>query len=80
VERRVARAAELEGIDTKLAAKRLNETDKARTLFVRRLYRADSSDPAWYQLVLDSTWCPVESTVELVAAAARRFFDSTVPC
>src|SRR5579863_1902563 len=70
-DRRVAQGAVVEGISEEQAQARLREADKARTAYVRRLYRTDPADPALYHLVIDSTAMPLEVVIELVLAAAR---------
>jgi cytidylate kinase len=69
--RRVVQGAEVEGISEEQARERLRAADKARTAYVRRLYRADPADPALYHLVIDSTAVPLEVVVEVILAAAR---------
>jgi cytidylate kinase len=70
-ERRVAQGAVVEGISEAQARERLRVADKARTAYVRRLYRADPADPALYHLVIDSTAMPLDTVTELIVAAAR---------
>jgi cytidylate kinase len=70
-ERRVAQGAVVEGISEEQARERLRAADKARTAYVRRLYRADPADPALYHLVIDSTAIPLDTVVELILVAAR---------
>ena len=70
-ERRAAQGAVVEGISEEHARERLRAADKARTAYVRRLYRCDPADPSLYHLVIDSTAIPLEVVVELVLAAAR---------
>ncbi len=50
---------------------RMRAADKARHAYVRRLYRADPTDPALYHLVIDSTAIPLDTVVELILLAAR---------
>ena len=69
--RRVAQGAVVEGITEEQAEARLRAADKARTAYVRRLYRTDPADPALYHLVIDSTAVPLEVVVDLVLVAAR---------
>ena len=71
VERRVERAASIEGIGPEVAARRQAETDRARVAYVRRLYRADPTDPTLYHMVLDSTVLPVDVCVDLIVTAAE---------
>ncbi|HEX4863803.1 MAG TPA: cytidylate kinase-like family protein [Acidimicrobiales bacterium] len=75
VERRVAWAARFEHLDLEAARQRQAETEKARTLFVKRLYRVDPSDPRLYHLILDSTVLDVEASVEVIMLAARKFLE-----
>jgi cytidylate kinase len=70
-DRRVVQGAVVEGISEEQARARLRAADKARTAYVRRLYRTDPADPALYHLVVDSTAMPLEVVIELVLAAAR---------
>jgi cytidylate kinase len=69
--RRVAQGAVVEGISEERAAERLRAADKARTAYVRRLYRCDPSDPSLYHLVIDSTAIPLDTVIELILTAAR---------
>jgi len=70
-ERRAAQGASVEGISEEQARERLRAADKARTAYVRRLYRTDPCDPALYHLVIDSTALPLEVVTELILAGAR---------
>jgi cytidylate kinase len=74
VERRVAWAAEFEHLDLESARRRQSETDRARTQFVKRLFRVDPGDATLYHLVLDPTVFGMEPALELVVAAAHAFF------
>jgi cytidylate kinase len=70
-DRRVVQGAAIEGIGEEEARARLRAADRARTAYVRRLYRVDPADPALYHLVIDSTAVPLDTVIELVLAAAR---------
>ena len=70
-ERRIVQGARIEGISEEQARDRLRAADKARTAYVRRLYRCDPADPALYHLVIDSTAIPLDAVIELIIAAAR---------
>ena len=72
-ERRLARGAAIEGISEEQASERLRAADKARTAYVRRLYRCDPADPAHYHLVIDSTAIPLETVIELIVTAAGAY-------
>jgi cytidylate kinase len=70
-DRRVSLGAAIEGISLAEAQVRLRAADKARTAYVRRLYRTDPADPSLYHLVIDSTVVPVDTVIELILVAAR---------
>jgi cytidylate kinase len=70
-ERRIARASELENITLAEARVRQGETDRARNLFVRRLYHRDPEDPTLYHLRIDSTILPIDSVVRLLLVAVE---------
>jgi cytidylate kinase len=74
VERRVAWAATHENLGVEAARRRQSETDRARTLFVKRLFRADPADARLYHLVLDSTVLGVDGALGVLVSAARAFF------
>jgi cytidylate kinase len=69
--RRVAQGAAVEGISEEQARDRLRAADKARTAYVRRLYRCDPADASLYHLVIDSTAIPLDTVIELIVTAAR---------
>ncbi len=79
-ERRIVQAATVEGITEEEARARIRVADKARTAYVRRLYRIDPADPGLYHLVIDSTAIPLDTVVELILSAARaQIAPATVP-
>jgi len=69
-ERRIVQGAVIEGITQERARERLRAADKARTAYVRRLYRTDPADASLYHLVLDSTAIPLDTVIELIITAA----------
>jgi cytidylate kinase len=74
VKRRVEWAAAHEGIDLEAARRRQTETDRARSLFVKRLFRVDPADARLYHLVMDPTVIGTDATVRLLGGAAEAFF------
>jgi cytidylate kinase len=70
-DRRVVQGATIEGISEQEANARRRAADKARTAYVRRLYRIDPGDPSLYHLVIDSTAIPLDTVIELILVAAR---------
>jgi cytidylate kinase len=69
--RRMLQGAAIEGISEEQARERLRAADKARTAYVRRLYRCDPADASLYHLVIDSTVIPLGTVIELIVTAAR---------
>ena len=72
-ERRAAQGAEIEGIDLDQARRRLDAADRARTAYVRRLYRADPADPRHYHLMIDSTALPLDAVTDIILRALAAF-------
>jgi cytidylate kinase len=70
-DRRVAQGAAVEGISREEAGQRQRAADKARTAYVRRLYRCDPADPALYHLVIDSTAISLDTVTELIVITVR---------
>jgi cytidylate kinase len=68
-DRRAAQGAVIEGIGPEEAVRRLHTADKARTAYVRRLYRVNPADTSHYHLVIDSTAIPLEAVTELILQA-----------
>ncbi len=71
VERRLRRAAELEGISDDEARRRLELTDRARYAYVDTLYGVDPGAPGLYGLIVDATAMSLDDCAELVAHAAQ---------
>ena len=70
-DRRVVQGAAIEAISEGEASARLRAADKARTAYLRRLYRRDPGDPSLYHLMIDSTAIPLDTVIELILVAAR---------
>jgi cytidylate kinase len=79
VERRVIWAAPHEQLDLGEARRRQSETDRARTSFVKRLYRRDPADPSLYHLIVDPTVIGVDAAVDVIKLAATSFFAASSP-
>jgi cytidylate kinase len=75
--RRLQRGMAAEHIDEATAKARLEETDRARSRYVERVYGANPEDPCRYHLVLDSTALTAESCVDVVEVAAHSFWGTT---
>jgi hypothetical protein len=80
VERRVPQGAALEGVTVETAAEHQQDTDKAWSRFVQRLFERDPSDPRLYHVVLDSTAITLDDVVDTIAAAATAFWERGIGC
>jgi cytidylate kinase len=70
---RVVQGAAIEVISADEARRRMDAADRARTAYVRRLYRADPADPRHYHLVIDSTAIPLDAVTEVILRALSSF-------
>ena len=70
---RVVQGAAVEAISEDLARRHMDAADRARTAYVRRLYRADPADPRHYHLVIDSTAIPLDVVTEIILRALAAF-------
>jgi cytidylate kinase len=70
-ERRIERAAALEGLTRDEAARRLADTDRAREAYVHHFYGADPNDLRHYHLAVDTTEIDLDCCVDMIAAAAQ---------
>jgi cytidylate kinase len=75
--RRDVAAARIEDVEMAHVAERRARTDRARELWVRRLYRADVLDPKWYHLWIDTTIFTATDTTDLLVLAVTRFLEAT---
>ena len=70
---RLAQGAAIEGIGPEDARRHLDAADRARTAYVRRLYRDDPADPRHYHLLIDSTALPLDVVTEVILRALSSF-------
>jgi cytidylate kinase len=77
-DRRVTQGAAIEEIEQDEARRRMGVADRARDVYVRRLYRADPADTRHYHLVIDSTAIPLEVVTDVIVRALASF-PVTVP-
>jgi cytidylate kinase len=70
---RAGQGAAIEGIGADEARRHMAAADRARTAYVRRLYRADPADPRHYHLVIDSTAIPLDAVTEVILLALSSF-------
>lgn len=72
--RRATQAAKALDISIDESRKRLIETDRARSLYVRHFYGCDWADATLYHIVLDSTVLSLDVCVEMILSAALQRF------
>jgi cytidylate kinase len=73
---RARQGARIEGTLSEAdARKRLEETDRIRTLYWKRLYKRDFWDLRPYHLVVDSTALDLDTVRDLVVTGARAFWS-----
>ncbi|GGF50709.1 hypothetical protein GCM10011519_25840 [Marmoricola endophyticus] len=71
-EGRIAAAVRQHGISAEDAAAQLRTNDKLRSGYVKHFYRADSADPAFYDLVIDTVRVDWARAVDLMVLAATK--------
>jgi cytidylate kinase len=72
-ELRLVQGAAIEGVSHDEARGHMAAADRARTAYVRRLYRADPADPRHYHLLIDSTALPLAAVTEVILQALASF-------
>lgn len=71
---RVRQGMRIEGtIGEAEARRRLEDTDRIRSLYWKRLYKRDFADLGLYHLVVDSTAIDLDAVTEIVVAGARAY-------
>ena len=70
-EARIARVLAQRGGTRDEVERELEQSDRARTEYVKHFYRRDPRDPALYHLTIDASAFPVATVVDLIVAAAR---------
>jgi cytidylate kinase len=70
---RLVQGTAIEGVSTEEGRRHMAAADRARDAYVRRLYRADPTDPRHYHLVIDSTAIPLDSVTEMIFQVLASF-------
>ncbi|MDN3351721.1 cytidylate kinase-like family protein [Actinomadura sp. DC4] len=68
--RRLANVRETMELSPQEAERLLDDNDRARNAYVRHFYRADPTDPALYDLVIDSTRLAAAACADIIVTAA----------
>ena len=71
VERRVARAAELAGIDPERAARRQINEDEGRSAMALRLYNWDPRDDKYYDVIVNTDRLSPEAAAQIIVAGVK---------
>ena len=58
------------------ARHQLEQTDRIRSLYWRRLYKRDIADPGYYHLIIDSTVLDLGVVRDLITLGARAFWEA----
>jgi cytidylate kinase len=69
IEHRIEAVRRREGLSPREARQRIQQVDAERKAFLDRLFRSDISDPAHFDLVLNTAVLGVAGAVEAVRAA-----------
>ena len=72
--------ARIEGVSEDVARVHQQDTDKAWTRFVLRLFDKDPADPSLHHLIIDTTAIPLTDAVEVAASAAIAFWERGLGC
>jgi cytidylate kinase len=75
-DRRVVQAAEALHISIEESTRRLIDTDRARSLYVKHFYGCDWADARLYHLVVDSTVLSLDVCTEILCSAAVDRFSA----
>jgi cytidylate kinase len=70
---RAVQGAAIENVGPEEARRHLDAADRARTAYVRRLYRTDPADPRHYHLMIDSTAIPLDAVTDIILRALSSF-------
>ncbi|MGD1149081.1 MAG: cytidylate kinase-like family protein [Thermoanaerobaculaceae bacterium] len=74
LEDRVTRVRTRSGIDEAEARAEIEKADRARTHRVSRTFDRDVADPQLYDLIVNSSWLPLDLLADLVVTACRQRF------
>jgi cytidylate kinase len=58
------------------ARRQLEQTDRIRSLYWRRLYKRDIADSDYYHLIIDSTVLDLGVVRDLIITGARAFWEA----
>jgi hypothetical protein len=74
-DRCLAQGMAIEELDRDRARSHQADADRSWTRFVSRLFDRDAADPNLYHLVLDSTAVPLGACIDVIATAAKAFWQ-----
>ncbi len=71
VQRRIAQAIDVGGLDESTAYRAQREIDSAQSRYVRRMFHCDVENDQLYHLVIDATTVPLATCVDIIVNAVR---------
>lgn len=74
LEDRITRVRTRSGMDEAGARAEIEKADRARAHLVSRTFDRDVADPQLYDLIVNSSWLPLDLLADLVITACRRRF------
>ena len=72
IEDRIARVCSRSGMDKESAHNEIKEADRARANAVSHAFDCDVEDPLYYDLVVNSSWCPIDELAGVVVGVCRK--------
>ncbi len=72
VERRIHTVMERLGLDEKEAERRVRQSDKERTRYLKHFFDVDWRDPLLYDCVINTAKMPLDLAVNMITSAAQR--------
>ena len=69
---RIARVGARTGKDRERAHEEIKAADRARAHAVSHAFGCDIADPLYYDLVVNSSWCPIPDLAELIVGICRK--------
>ena len=72
IEDRIARVCSRSGMDKESAYDEIKDADRARAHAVSHAFDCDVEDPLYYDLVVNSSWCPIDELAGVVVGVCRK--------
>jgi len=79
LDKRVAGYAQREGLEPKVAEKKVREVEQDRRTFIQQRFGKDVTDPTSYDLLVNAGTLPLDGGAELIVSAYRAKFRRVPP-